>query len=131
MIFGCLVDKYYTRLTRLLDGREIYSDVNEELGGDDKDFNPHEMTEAALAACTLMTVKMYASRKNINVDAMTVKVKITKENKEETHFSREISFNDESLDQATKDKLISIADKCPIHRILTSNVTINTSELIE
>lgn len=100
----------------------IISGVPVSLGGRDEGPNPHEILEAALVACTIITVQMYADRKAIPLESTDVVVKIISEGAE-TVISREISFRGNLTDEQ-KTRLAEIADKCPIHKLLESKVTI-------
>lgn len=100
----------------------IISGVQASLGGHDEGPNPHELLEAALVACTIITVQMYADRKGIPLESTDVVVKIISEGSE-TVISREISFRGNLTDEQ-KNRLAEIADKCPIHKLLESKVTI-------
>lgn len=103
---------------------EIVSDVNQALGGNNEGLNPHDLLEGALAACTSITVMMYARRKNINLTDVKVIVKIAKEG-EENLIQRDIEFmGPVSLEE--KQKLLEIANKCPIHKLLTHKTEIET-----
>lgn len=103
----------------------IISGVPEKLGGRDEGPNPHELLEAALAACTIITVQMYADRKGIPLESTDVKVNTVSEGAEKSVISREISFRG-NLTTEQKTRLAEIADKCPIHKLLQSSVTIET-----
>jgi putative redox protein len=104
---------------------EIISDVAKELGGEDEGLNPHELVEAALGACTSLTIEMYAKRKNWDVKDLKVEVKIIVEGPE-SGIERNISFGD--MPEENKKRLIEIANKCPIHKLLESNIKIETYE---
>lgn len=122
MINGNIVENYACELRS--EKHKIIADVDSSLNGTDLGMNPHEILESALAACTLMTIKMYAQRKNIELGLLDVKVKILKEGIEST-IDRKINF-DKSLDNEMKAKLLNIANRCPIHRLLISNIDILT-----
>lgn len=100
----------------------IISGVPEKLGGRDEGPNPHEILEAALVACTIITVQMYADRKGIPLESTDVIAKIVSEGTE-TLITREVSFRG-NLTPEQKARLAEIADKCPIHKLLESKVTI-------
>lgn len=104
----------------------LISGVAQELGGDNEGCDPHEILEASLAACTIITVQMYANRKNIKLTSANVVVKVESESREVTTISRKIEFVGELSDEE-KAKLLEIANKCPIHRLLESQVSIITS----
>jgi putative redox protein len=103
----------------------LISGVSEELGGHDEGPGPHGILEAALAACTILTVQMYANRKNWPLESTDVEVKITSENKVETKISRKVSFKGD-LTGEQKERLLDIANKCPIHNLLHSKIDITT-----
>ncbi len=123
MILGSLIKDFYCSLRN--DRHEILADIDDKLGGTDRGQNPHELLESALSACTIMTIQSYAKRKGYILDTLEVKVSIEKEG-EENLITKEITFPD-SLDEEVKSKLLQIASKCPIHKLLTSNVTIETT----
>jgi len=102
----------------------IISGVAESLGGHDEGPSPHEILEAALAACTIITGQMWANHKGWKLDSIDVYVKILSEG-EETRISREVSYRgDLTADQSKR--LTEIIEKCPIHKLLESHVTIET-----
>lgn len=103
---------------------ELVSDVPEKLGGRDEGADPHEFLEAALVGCTVITVQMYAKRKGWNLVSTIVTVKIEKEGPE-TVIGRDVQFVGE-LDETQRAKLLEIADKCPIHRLLASKISVIT-----
>jgi putative redox protein len=103
------------------------SDVDKNLGGNDEGPNPHELVEAALCACTGMTVKMYAKRKQIPLQEINVNVKIEKEGVVNL-IKREIELIGDLSDEQ-RVQLLQIADKCPIHKLLIAQVSIETSEV--
>jgi putative redox protein len=95
-------------------------------GGDDKGVNPQEMLLASLGACTSMTIQMYAQRKGWPVEQVEVSLSATKDD-DGYHISRNISFGDK-LDAEQRSKLLEIANKCPVHKILSGSIKINTKE---
>ncbi len=102
----------------------IVSGVSEKLGGHDEGPNPHELLEAALVGCTIITTQMYANRKGIPLESTDVVVKIVSEGAE-TLIEREVSFRG-NLTPEQKTSLAAIVEKCPIHKLLESKVTIQT-----
>lgn len=103
----------------------LISDVAEAMGGEDSGFNPHELIEAALAACTTLTIELYAKRKNWDVSEMKVDVKIVKESKEASTLERVITFGPQNSAEE-RERILEIANKCPIHQLLMSQITIET-----
>ncbi|MFQ5420085.1 MAG: OsmC family protein [Anaerolineae bacterium] len=107
-------------------------------GGDDKGPAPYDLLLSALAACKVMTVHLYARRKQWPVDTVTIALEHEKVSAAECEDCRttgtqkvdvircEISF-DGDLDEAQIKRLADIADRCPIHRTLTSETVIRTT----
>ena len=100
------------------------SDAEVSKGGSDSGPSPHEYLGAALAACTSMTLKMYAGRKEMKLDNAIVTVDIERHDDVET-FSREIQLQG-NLSDEEKERLLEIADKCPIHKALAGQIQIKT-----
>jgi putative redox protein len=102
------------------------SGVATSLGGADEGPDPHELLEAALAACTIITVQMYANRKGWNLHSTDVTVHVDSEGKQ-SKIIRAVSFQGD-LNAEQKQRLEEIADKCPIHNLLQSQITIETKQ---
>jgi putative redox protein len=107
-------------------------------GGLDTGPGPYDFLLAALGACTAMTVRLYADRKQIALAHTRVRLHHSRiyasdcaecETKEGMldRIERIISFDGE-LDAEQRQRLLEIADKCPVHRTLTSEINIRTSE---
>ena len=80
--------------------------------------NPFDLLEAALAGCTLMTLRLYAVRKGWPVDGIRVHVTHQKGTADERdRFERQIEFGGD-LDNEQRDRLIEIAQRCPVHLLL-------------
>lgn len=103
----------------------LVSGLSPKLGGKDEGLDPHELLESALAACTILTARLYAQRKGMNLEGMDVEIKILKEGPE-TELSRKVTFKG-PLSAEDKDRLTAIVNKCPIHRLLESQVHIQTT----
>ncbi len=127
----------YTSDVRL--GRHrLIADEPTSVGGQDQGPNPYDLLLAALGTCTSMTIKMYADRKkwpvkNIRVHLDHAKVHAedcenceTKQGKIDV-IDREVELIGD-LDDAQRAKLMEIADKCPVHRTLHSEIKVRTSE---
>ena len=110
-------------------GHAITTDVVEKLGGQDHGMNPHHLLEASLAGCTAMTLQMYAERKGIPLEYADVRVKVVAETKEASRLERDIQLHGE-LTPEQRQLLLDIANRCPIHKLLLSTITID-SKLVD
>lgn len=113
-------------------------DEPSDAGGEDAGPEPHELLLAALGACASITVQMYADRKQWPVEAVQVElsyVPLPPEASANTKnatvggIEMEISFSG-NLSDAQRARLLEIAERCPVHRILTSPVNIHTKLLV-
>ncbi|MGK6343718.1 OsmC family protein [Chryseobacterium sp. DT-3] len=116
--------KYYTEVTA--GENQIITDEPIDKGGQNKGFNPLEILATSLASCTAATLRMYIERKEWNVENINVEVEL--ENFPLTKravFKRDISFEG-ILDDEQLKRLHTIADACPVHKILTNDIEILT-----
>jgi putative redox protein len=114
----------------------LWADEPKIYGGNDHGPSPYDFILAGLGACTSMTLRLYADMKKIPLTKVVVKLTIEKiyatdcENCENPqskidHISRTIELHgDLTVDQRAK--LLDIANKCPVHRTLTSKISITT-----
>ena len=100
------------------------SDAEVSKGGSGTGPSPHEYLGAALAACTSMTLKMYASRKAMSLENAIVIVDIERMDDVEK-FMRDIQLIG-NLSAEEKERLMEIANKCPIHKALAGQIQIKT-----
>lgn len=105
---------------------KIIADVAKTLGGHDEGLNPHELIEAALGACTSLTLELYARRKSWDISSLKVEVKIVSEGAAGTVIDRKILFGD--IPAENKERLLDIANKCPIHKLLSGSIKVDTHE---
>jgi putative redox protein len=117
-------------------GHHLVADEPISMGGTDLGPAPYGYLMAGLGACTAMTLRMYSDRKEWPLDGVTVKLnhqKIyaadcetceTKEGKLD-QIEREIELTGD-LDDQQKLRLMQIADRCPVHRTLKSEIVIKT-----
>jgi putative redox protein len=108
-------------------GNTIIADEPVDKGGKDTGFSPKELLAAALAACTGATVRMYADQKRWPLDEVKIEVDLDRDDgANKTVISRKIRFIG-ALDADQKRRLLAVANACPVHKILSSPVDINTS----
>lgn len=97
-----------------------------DFGGLSSGPSPFDMLGAALGACTLMTMKLYAERKGWVLDGLSVRVTHRKGSPEaRDQFERAIHFGNVSDEQRAK--LLGIAERCPVHLLLERGSDVSTS----
>ena len=116
----------------------LVADEPVNVGGLDSGPGPYELLLAALGACTSMTIRLYADNKKLPLTRVQVRLRHSRiyardcaecETKEGMldHIERVISLEGE-LDDKQRARLMEIADKCPVHRTLKSEIDIRTVE---
>lgn len=98
----------------------LVSDVSVEEGGEASGPNPHDLYDAALGACTALTVLWYAKRKNIPIRG--IEVSVERDSSQERaglyRLSAALTMTGE-LSAAQREALLLAAQKCPIHKLMT------------
>ena len=111
-----------------INNHELFTDLPKSLGGDDSAPSPHDYFDAALASCKALTVKLYAQKKDIPLTGVTVEVThdSTEEQKGKYTLNVKLTLKGVLTDEQ-RDELHRIADRCPVHKLMTTaEVTINT-----
>lgn len=113
---------------------QLLADEPRSVGGTDKGPTPYGLVSAGLAACTSMTIRMYARRKGWPLDHASVDVSHAKMHQPDAdadggkidRFERVIHLRGD-LDDAQRQRLLEIADRCPVHRTLEAVSEITTA----
>ncbi|KUP91758.1 bifunctional alpha/beta hydrolase/OsmC family protein [Tritonibacter horizontis] len=112
----------------------LLADEPEAYGGNNRGLSPYGFLAAGLGACTSMTLRMYARRKGWPLETISVEVCHDKVHAQDAipsgpamidRFMRVIQLRG-PLDQGQRDKLLEIADKCPVHRTLEQSARVDT-----
>jgi|SRR5450830_788794 len=108
----------------------ISADVSAAEGGLDAGPSPHDLYDSALSACKALTVLWYANRKNIPV--VDVQVTMQRDDSEERkgiyRLAATLHLTGELTD-AQREELLGVAQKCPIHKLMTAVTTEVTTQL--
>ena len=122
-------DRYQTVIQT--DKHELIGDEPIENNGTDLGPDPYEFILAGLATCTAATLRMYADRKGWDLEQLEIELSLQVERegtKQTTNILRELNFIG-SLDESQKAALLNIAEKCPVHKILTNPIVITTKQI--
>lgn len=104
------------------------TDEPEKLGGEDLGPDPYTLLLSSLAGCTLATLRMYIDHKGLSISEIEVQANMffRIENQETTtHIERKIIFKDHP-DQKIQQRLLKVAENCPISKMLKGNIKIST-----
>ncbi|RKS00709.1 OsmC family protein [Flavobacterium sp. 102] len=106
----------------------LLMDEPESVGGNNIGPDPFSTFLASLAGCTLSTLRMYIDRKGWDIPEINISLNLAQEMTPEleTSISRTITFST-NISEEQKERLLVIAEKCPISKILKNKITINTT----
>lgn len=117
---------------------QLVADEPAAVGGADSGATPYDLLLASLGSCTAITVRMYAERKGWPLRHITVRLRHRRIHAtdcldcetrigELDHIERELQFDGELTDEQ-RARLLNIAEHCPVHRLLHSEVHISTTQ---
>jgi putative redox protein len=99
-------------------------------GGTDAGPAPTRLVAAGLASCIAITMEMYADRKGWDLGAVEVEVDVEYDGYLPTSFAASIHLPSE-LDEEQRDRLLTIARKCPVHKLLAGETQVAISYRVE
>ncbi len=106
----------------------LLMDEPENVGGQNIGPDPFSTFLASLAGCTLSTLRMYIDRKGWDIPEIKISLNLAQETNPglETIITRTITFSND-VDEETRKRLLVIAEKCPVSKILKNKITIPTT----
>ena len=117
---------YRTEITSA-SGNILIADEPQVMGGKNLGLNPTELLASSLASCSVITLRMYINRKQWNVSEIKVKIDFERDSDRNVSlFTRKIEVIGE-VDDIQKQRLETIANSCPIHKVLTHSIEIKTT----
>lgn len=118
-------EKYKTEIKSVTN--TLIADEPFDLEGQDLGFSPKELLASALGSCTIITLKMYANHKSWNLTDVNIEVTFDWDNEaSKSMFTRKIELLGD-LTEEQRERLLKIADKCPVHKVLMNPTKIETS----
>jgi len=113
-----------------LEGHDLRVDEPPDHGGTDTGPRPTQLLGASLAGCIAITVEMYADRKGWDIGPVEVDVEMSYEGPVPTNFEVGLKLPSD-LDAEQKRRLLVIATKCPVHKVLAGEAHVNVVERLE
>lgn len=120
----------FTHEVDLGDGHKLILDEPAAAGGADLGPKPTLLLAASLAGCTAITLELYAARKGWDLGEVAVDVDVEFEKALPTSFDVAIHLPGE-LDEEQRARLLTIASKCPVHKVIAAETTVTVSDHIE
>lgn len=120
----------YAHEVDLEGGHELIVDEPPDRGGTDTGPRPTQLLGASLASCIAITVEMYADRKEWDVGRLEVSVEVSYEGPVPNSYDVILALPPE-LDDEQRRRLLTIATKCPVHKVLAGEATVTVTERLE
>jgi len=126
-IHGEIAQKKYQCTIEWRNGK-ITADEPESVGGGDTGADPHSLLLSSLAACTLITLRMYIDRKEWQIPQIKINCNLyqyAKEGKTTTVIDRDLAFEG-SVTAEQRERLVEVAKACPISKVLENPIEVRT-----
>jgi len=104
-------------------------DIDVEAGGSGTHPSPHDLLDAALAACTTLTLQLYTKHKGWSAGAITVDVTHERRDDGTLVFKRSVHVGG-PVSEEQRASLLRIANACPVHKSLTGKLAVETAEVL-
>lgn len=114
-----LADRYLVRFEN--SSATGVADTTADKGGGGGGFRPHELLEAALASCMVMTLRMYAERHDLSHEGIGVEVALNRTEPEHPVFECSVSFP-AGMAEERRARMLEIAAHCPVHKTLAGSL---------
>ena len=121
----------FTHEVEIEGGHSLVIDEPAESGGADEGPSPTRTLAAALAACTAITVEMYADRKGWQLGDVEVEADLHSGPKSSVDSFTVTVRVPEPLDEDQQQRIVVIAGKCPVHRALSAETEVSIHDRIE
>lgn len=103
---------------------ELLADQPVSGGGEDAGPDPHELYDAALGACKALTVLWYANRKGLKLDDVVVNVERDGSQEQQGLYKLKVTLDIQGdLSPEERQRLLDVAEKCPVHKLMTKVTT--------
>ena len=96
------------------------------LGGTNQGLSPFELLEASLASCSSITMRMYADRKQWELQEIDVRTSLIYGMDKQLLFIKKEIFLNGNLSEDQRQRLFTISSKCPVHKVLEKSIEIQS-----
>lgn len=104
---------------------QFLTDKPEQFGGHDTGPAPYDLLTASLASCTMITLRMYAQHKQIDLGEFTVEVDFHTNREQQEHIERRVVFQ-QAVTAELQEKLLNVCNKTPVTKTLLRSLDIHT-----
>jgi putative redox protein len=110
----------------------LITDMTPAEGGEDAGPGPHALYDSALGACKALTLVWYATRKKLPLETLEVRVERDDSQERRGTYRLDVAiWLGGPLSEAQRQELLAVADKCPVHRLMTEATTVISTRLAE